>query len=72
MKTYKVIYKETLIHAFYVEANNEEEAQTVFEQGLMDDAFDLSDGEVDDAIYTITEDNDDHHYHYVYKIEEDN
>lgn len=58
MKTYKVTYKETLVHAFYVEANNEEEAQDVFEQGLMDGQFDFSDGDVDEADYTITEDDD--------------
>ena len=64
MKTYKVTYKETLIHAFYVEANNEEEAKEVFEQGLMDGTFDFSDGDVDGADYSVKEDNDQYHYHY--------
>ena len=36
MKTYKVIYKETLVHVFYVDAGNKEEAKEVFEQGMMD------------------------------------
>lgn len=55
--TYKVIYKETLIHAFYVDAENEAEAKEVFEQGLMDGTFDFSDGEVDDTEFTIKEAN---------------
>ena len=57
MKTYKVIYKETLIHAFYVDANNKEEAKEVFEQGMMDGIFDFSDGDVDETEYIIEEDN---------------
>lgn len=69
MKTYKVTYVETLIHVFYVEANNEDEAQEVFEQGLMDGQFDFSDGEVDEADYTITEDDGKYHYHYTNKEE---
>lgn len=69
MKTYKVTYVETLIHVFYVEANNEDEAQEVFEQGLMDGQFDFSDGDVDEADYTITEDDDEYHYHYTNKEE---
>ena len=64
MKTYKVTYKETLIHTFYVEANNEDEAAIVFEEGCMNSQFDFSDGCVDDTDYTITEDDDNRHYHY--------
>ena len=64
MKTYKVTYKETLIHEFYVDANNEEEAKENFEQGLMSGEFDFSGGFVDDTDYSIEEDKDDHHYHY--------
>ena len=64
MKTYKITYKETLIHTFYVEANDEEEAERVFEEGCMNSQFDFSDGEIDETGYTITEDNDKHHYHY--------
>lgn len=64
MKTYKVTYVEKLIHTFYVEANNEEEAEEAFEQGMMDGAFDLSDGEVDTTDYWVEEDSDEHHYHY--------
>lgn len=64
MKTYKVTYKETLIHIFYVEAENEEEAQAVFEEGITDGQFDFSDGCVDETDFNITEDDDKYHYHY--------
>ena len=55
MKTYKVIYKETVIHAFYVDANDEEEAREAFEQGLMDGTFDFSDGDIDETEFKIEE-----------------
>ena len=64
MKTYKVIYKETLFHTFYVEANNEEEAERVFEEGMEENAFDLSDGALDDTDYWVEEEDDKLHYHY--------
>ncbi len=64
MKTYKITYKETLIHTFYVDAENEEEAQENFEHGLMDGTFDFSGGDVDDTDYSIQEDDDKYHYHY--------
>ena len=64
MKTYKVTYKETLIHTFYVEATNEEEAHRVFEEGCMNAQFDFSDGEIEETDYTIAEDDDAHHFHY--------
>ena len=64
MKTYKVTYIEKLIHTFYVEANSEEEAEEAFEQGMMDGAFDLSDGEIDTTDYWVEEENDEYHYHY--------
>jgi hypothetical protein len=64
MKTYKVTYIEKLIHTFYVEAENEEEAQAVFEEGLMDGQFDFSDGWVDETDFSFTEDDDKYHYHY--------
>lgn len=53
--TYKVVYKETLIHTFYVDAENTDEAKEKFEQGLMDGEFDFSDGEIDDTEFTIKE-----------------
>ena len=71
MKTYKVIYKETLLHTFYVEANSEEEAQEVFEEGCTHGQFDFCDGWVDDTDYTIVEDNDKHHYHYTSEAKEE-
>ena len=64
MKTYKVTYIEKLIHTFYVEANNEEEAERVFEEGCMNSQFDFSDGEIDSTDYWVEEDDDERHYHY--------
>jgi hypothetical protein len=55
-KTYRVVYRETLVHVFYVEASNEDEAKEVFEQDMMDGKVDFSDGEVEDAKYEIKED----------------
>ena len=55
MKTYKIIYRETLVHVFYVDANNEEEAKEAFEQEMMDGKVDFSDGEVDDTEYKLEE-----------------
>jgi hypothetical protein len=55
MKTYKVTYKETLIHTFYVEAENEEEAKDAFEEDLMQGRVDFSDGEVDETEYKLEE-----------------
>ena len=55
MKTYKIIYKETLVHWFYVDAENEADAQARFEQGLIDCEFDFCDGDVADSDYEIVE-----------------
>lgn len=55
MKTYKITYTETLIHEFYVDAENETEAQEKFAQGLMDGYFDLTHGYVDESDYKIEE-----------------
>ena len=71
MKTYKVTYKEVLIHTFYVDANNEEEAARVFEEGCMNAQFDFSDGEVDETDYTIAEYDDKVHWHYTSEDEDD-
>ena len=57
MKTYKIIYKETLVHWFYVDAEDEDEAEEKFQQGLMDSEFDFSDGSVAEADYDIVEEN---------------
>lgn len=55
MKTYRVSYVETLVHTFYVEASNEQEAQEAFEEGCMNGQFDFSDGEIEDTNYFIKE-----------------
>jgi hypothetical protein len=60
MKTYKVTYKETLIHTFYVEAEDEDEADAIFEGQCMACELDFSDGVVDEAEYTIDVVNDDY------------
>ena len=57
MKTYKVIYTETIAHTFYVEANSEEEADEIFRQKSMACEFDFSDGEVTETDYNIKEAN---------------
>lgn len=59
MKTYKVTYVEKLIHTFYVEANNEKEAEEIFREKSMACEFDFSDGVVDDTEYIIEEDDED-------------
>jgi hypothetical protein len=56
MKTYKVTYIEKLIHTFYVEANDEEEAEAIFKEQSMACEFDFSDGVVDETEYIIEED----------------
>jgi hypothetical protein len=55
MKTYKVTYIEKLIHTFYVEAENEEEADAIFEGQCMACELDFSDGVIDEAEYKIEE-----------------
>lgn len=49
MKTYKVIYTESLFHVFYVEAESEEEAREKFDKMAYNGELDFSDGEVDDT-----------------------
>ena len=65
MKTYKITYKETLVHEFYVEASNENEAKEAFEEGLSSGEFDFSHGYIDDTDYSLEEDDDEDHHHYV-------
>ena len=55
MRTYKITYTETLIHEFYVDAENETEAQEKFEQGIIDGDFDFTYGYVDKTDYQIEE-----------------
>lgn len=59
MKTYKVTYKETLIYTFYVDADNEKEAEKIFREKSSASEFDFSNGVVDDTEYVIEEDNED-------------
>ena len=54
-KTYKVTYTENLVYDFYVDAENEAEAEEKFKQGLIDGEFDLSDGYIDSSDYEIQE-----------------
>ena len=49
MKTYKVIYKEVLLHEFMVEASSREEAEQEFERLAYAGEIDFSDGEVVDT-----------------------
>lgn len=55
MKNYKIVYKETLIHTFDVEASSEEEAKAVFEKKIAYGEFDFSDGEIDTTEFIIKE-----------------
>jgi hypothetical protein len=49
VKTYKVIYTESLVHAFYVDAENEEAAREEFDRKSVNGELDFSDGEVYDS-----------------------
>jgi hypothetical protein len=55
MKNYRVIYKETLIHTFGVEADSPEEAKEAFEEKIAYGEFDFSDGEIDETEFIIKE-----------------
>lgn len=49
MKTYKVFYTEFLVHAFYVDAENEEKAREEFNRKSANGELDFSYGEVYDS-----------------------
>ena len=55
MKTYKVIYKETLVHTFYVDAESPKEAREVFDNSVAYGELDFSDGEIDSTEVEIKE-----------------
>lgn len=56
MKTYKVIYTESLVHAFYVDAENEDAAREEFNRKSANGELDFSDGEVyDTSVESIEE-----------------
>lgn len=46
---YKVVYTETIVHEFYVEANSVEEAKEEFEYMGQEGKLDFSDGEIVDT-----------------------
>ena len=46
MNTYKIIYTESLCHAFYVDAESDDEAREKFERQSENGDLDVSDGEV--------------------------
>lgn len=49
MNIYKIIYTESLCHAFYVDAASEEDARKKFERQSENGELDFSDGEVYDS-----------------------
>ena len=49
MKTYKVIYTESLYHVFYVDAESIDEAREKFDRMAYNGELDYSDGEVYDS-----------------------
>lgn len=55
MKTYKITYTETIVYEFYVDAENEKDADEKFKQGLYEGEFDFTRGDVDISDYTIEE-----------------
>lgn len=57
MRTYKVIYKETLVHTFYIEADNIEDVEDTFDRFVDHGEVDFSDGELVDSEIMIEEEN---------------
>lgn len=53
MKTYTIIYYETVTHSFEIEANSEAEAEAKFEKMAKDGEFDFSYGEVTDSSFDV-------------------
>ena len=54
-KTYEIIYTETSVGIYYVDANSEEEAKKKFEQASMDGEIDFTDMYVDDTDIKVKE-----------------
>ena len=52
-KTFNVIYTETLVHKFEIEASTPEEAKKVFEERNNKGEFDFSYGELVDSSITV-------------------
>lgn len=55
MKEYKITYKETLVHTFYVVADSEEEARSSFDKEVNEGLVDFYDGEVTETEISISE-----------------
>jgi hypothetical protein len=55
IKEYTVIYKEEVVHTFYVTANSEEEAEEEFDRLVEEGEIDFSRGEVCDTSINIFE-----------------
>ena len=55
MKEYKITYKETLIHTFYVTADDEEEARNAFDEEVNMGLVDFSDGEITETEICVKE-----------------
>lgn len=55
MKEYKVTYRETLVHTFYVCADDEDEARVTFNARVNEGLIDFSDGEVTETEINISE-----------------
>ena len=55
MKTYKVTYTETLVHTFWVEAENIDDAKTTFDNYVNHGEIDFSDGCLTDSNIKIEE-----------------
>lgn len=49
MKTYKVIYTEHLVHAFYIDADSKDDAEDEFQRRMPAGKLDFSGGEVYDS-----------------------
>ena len=56
MKTYTIIFNETVMHPFKIEANSEDEAEAKFERMANDGELDFSDGEVIDSSIKVYDD----------------
>lgn len=57
MKTYKITYTEKLVHTFYVEADDIDDAEDTFNNYVDHGEVDFSDGELVDSEIKIEEDN---------------
>lgn len=54
-KTYKVVYKETSLGVYFVDADSEEEALAKFEKASAEGEIDFSDMEIDETETTVKE-----------------